>query len=93
MIPELEKLPLSAVEQIDVLCDRFEEAWRAGTTARIEDYLGHATGVEQNGLLAALLAVEVELRQRRGEGTTPEAYVLRFPDQAGTIARLFTFET
>ena len=34
-----ELLPLSAVRRIDEICDRFEAAWKAGTSPRIAPYL------------------------------------------------------
>src|SRR5262245_2695305 len=81
--------PLSVLEQIDSVCDRFEAAWKDGLSPRIEEFVGQATGSQRSDLIAALLGVELELRQRQGERPTPDAYCVRFPDQAGPIARVF----
>ena len=72
-------LPASRLNQIVEVCDQFEAAWRAGTPRTIEDDL---QGVEEDlrpHLLGALLALEVELRQQRGERPTVEEYLARFP--------------
>src|SRR5262245_35348998 len=89
MVRQLNDLPLSELEEIDAVCDRFEAAFKAGVSPRIEDFVARKSGAERSELVAALLAVELDLRRRQGERPTPEVYCVRFPDQAGSIARLF----
>jgi hypothetical protein len=33
-------LPLSGALRVNTACERFEQAWRAGSRPRIEDFLG-----------------------------------------------------
>jgi hypothetical protein len=52
----------STVQRIDVICDAFESAWKAGDMPRIEDFL---TGTEdRSSLLQELLALDLEYRCR-----------------------------
>jgi tetratricopeptide (TPR) repeat protein/tRNA A-37 threonylcarbamoyl transferase component Bud32 len=62
------------------VCDRFEEAWLAGQSPRIEDHLGDTSGTERAALLRELIALEVFYRQQRGECPRPEEFRQRFPD-------------
>jgi hypothetical protein len=82
-------LPASRLDEIIGVCDRFEAAWRAGTPRTIEDDL---QGVEEDlrpHLLGALLALEVELRQQRGERPTLGEYVARFPGSEDLVRAAF----
>src|SRR5262249_26078968 len=82
-------LSASRLDEIIGVCDRFEAAWRAGTPRTIEDDL---QGVEEDlrpHLLGALLALEVELRQQRGERLTPEEYLARFPGSDDLVRAAF----
>src|SRR5262249_22521219 len=82
-------LSASRLDEIIGVCDRFEAAWRAGTPRTIEDDL---QGVEEDlrpHLLGALLALEVELRQQRGERPTLEEYLARFPGSEDLVRAAF----
>src|SRR4051794_33373163 len=68
-----------AAERIDVLCDRFEAAWRSGPRPTIEATLASAPRVEPPELLRELLALEIELRRREGERPQTSEYLARFP--------------
>jgi tetratricopeptide (TPR) repeat protein len=76
---------LSPSRRIDALCDRFELAWRAGQSPRIEEYLAEWPGPQHAGLFWELLVVELELRQEEGESLDPDDYRRRFPAAAGTL--------
>ena len=69
--PSEASLPPTVVKQIDRVCDRFEEAWKAGQEPRIEDYLGLDPAIEQSGFRARLLVelVMVDLEHRWQSGT------------------------
>ena len=73
----------------DEAWDRFEEAWTRGECPRIEDYLCGFEGAERRALLAALLALEVEHRRRRGELPAPGEYCDRFPGQTTLVGAAF----
>jgi serine/threonine protein kinase/Tfp pilus assembly protein PilF len=76
---------LSPQRRIDAICDRFEVAWRAGESPRIEDYLDGWPEPERANLFWELLAVELELRRGIGEVPTPEEYRARFPEQSEVV--------
>jgi hypothetical protein len=40
-------LPLSVVQWVNAVCNRFEQAWRAGQRPRIEDYVGDGWGFQR----------------------------------------------
>src|SRR4051812_967666 len=76
---------LSPDRRIDSACDRFEVAWRAGWSPRIEEYLAGWPQPERPDLFWELLAVELELRRGLGEAPTPEDYRARFPEHLEII--------
>jgi serine/threonine-protein kinase len=81
-----EKLPISALERIDVLCSAFEEKWQGDQPPSIESVLTHASSPrEREALLAELLVLEIDYRRRRGEEPTAEEYDGRFPEHSETI--------
>ena len=63
--PALESL--AQARRVNLACERFELAWRAGEVARIEDVLSGAEPGDRQVLLRELLALEIELRRDRGE--------------------------
>ncbi len=60
-------LSVSLLERILEQCTEFEDRWHTGDGPRIEDYLRHVPDSERAEYLAALVAVELELRFRSGE--------------------------
>jgi tetratricopeptide (TPR) repeat protein len=83
--------PLSAadLEQVIAVCERYEEAWKLGRRHRIEDLQGELPGSLRPRLFRELIALELELRQARGERPGEEEYRARFPAQAATIGSIF----
>jgi hypothetical protein len=79
-------LPLSAVREIDELCDRFEAALKSRQTPRIEEFLPLAEEAHRTALLEALLEVELEYRRAWGEHPAASDYTTRFPDSAAVLA-------
>jgi serine/threonine protein kinase/WD40 repeat protein len=73
-----ESLPLAGEARIDEICDRFEQAWKAGSRPRIEDYLGDCAEPERSVLLRELIALEIDYRRRAGEQPQAEEYRARF---------------
>jgi tetratricopeptide (TPR) repeat protein len=70
---------------VEQVCNRFEEACKAGDRPRIEQYLSPTPEPDRLVLLRELLAVEVEYRCKSGEGATPEEYQQRFPEYTELI--------
>jgi hypothetical protein len=72
-------LSLTAAQQVNALCNRFEAAWQAGQRPRIEDALAEAAEAERAALLQELLALEVYYRRQHGDDPRPGDYRDRFP--------------
>jgi formylglycine-generating enzyme required for sulfatase activity len=72
-------LPLEVEEQVDKICDRFEEAWKQGQRPQIEDYLDDLAELGRSALLHHLVKLDIYYRRRAGENPTVEEYRQRFP--------------
>jgi serine/threonine-protein kinase len=59
-------------DQIDELCDRFEDAWQAGHPPALEEVLASAPGGPQPAVFRELLLLEREYRDRAGWPLTVE---------------------
>jgi serine/threonine protein kinase len=81
-------LSLSILEEIDPLCDRFEQAWRSGQEPRIEDYVVQASERTRPALIRSLLRVEIACRMQKRETILPSDYTPRFPEHASLIDSL-----
>ncbi len=79
----------SAERQIDELCDAFENAWRAGQTPRIEDFLTRAEGANRPSLLGELVRADVIFRRRAGETPELDHYQRRFSEHSLLIKHVF----
>jgi serine/threonine-protein kinase len=66
--------------RVDAACNRFERAWRAGGTPRLEDFLDGWEGLERAALVRELVLLDADYRRARGEDCYPEHYLARFPD-------------
>jgi eukaryotic-like serine/threonine-protein kinase len=75
--------------RVDVACDAFEAAWRAGQAPRIEDYLAGAEGADRRALLGELLGLELEMRRKRGDRPGRREYLDRFPADPGLVETAF----
>jgi eukaryotic-like serine/threonine-protein kinase len=84
-----DRRPDSPARRVDAACDRFEAAWRGGQDPRIEDFLETAAKQERPALLRALITLEVELRQGRGEHPALSEYRDRFPGQSARVDAAF----
>src|SRR5262249_14650904 len=68
---------------VDQVCNRFEEAWKAGGSPKIEDYLPAADTPECAALLVELIALAIFYRRQRGEQPSVAEYRTRFPELDG----------
>lgn len=82
-------LTLEQLRSIHDACERFEAAFRAGGTPRIEDLLPTVPAPTRDALLHELVALEAELRLQRGENPTIDEYRDRFPDHPAVISTAF----
>jgi serine/threonine protein kinase/tetratricopeptide (TPR) repeat protein len=74
--------------RVEQACNRFEVARKAGQRPRIEHYLGPAPELERVVLLRELLAVELEYREKCGEGVATEELCRQFPEYSDLIEGL-----
>jgi tetratricopeptide (TPR) repeat protein len=70
---------VSALEQLELLIERFEQAWQAGTRPALEDYLAD-TPLDRGVLLRELVHTDLEYRLRAGDAVRVEEYLERFPE-------------
>src|SRR5262249_22952228 len=88
--PSAVSLSASLIGRIDQVCDRFEDAWRAGQRPAIEDYLGGTAEACGSQLLLELLCLEIHYRCQNGETVVADDYVSRFPAHADLIRAAFS---
>ncbi|HEY7424853.1 MAG TPA: protein kinase, partial [Gemmataceae bacterium] len=69
----------SALRRIDVLCERFEDAWQADQRPCIDEYLSQVAEPERDGLLRELIALDIDYRRQLGEKPEARDYRERFP--------------
>ncbi len=72
--------------QVDMICDRFEAAWVAGSRPSIEVFLEDAEEACRSPLLRELLLAEWDLLVAAGEAVELPDYLSRFPDHADQVA-------
>jgi serine/threonine-protein kinase len=82
-------LVASRLDEIIGVCDRLEAAWKVGTPRAIEDDLQGAEEKLRPHLLRELLALEVQLRQQRGERPSVEEYLARFAGSEDSVRAAF----
>lgn len=77
-------------EQIDRICEEFEESWRAGEVQSIEQLLTQIDSAPDcREFLLELISVEIELRREQGLEPNPDEYAVRFPSCQSVIRYLF----
>lgn len=77
------------LQQIDPVCELFENALQRGNRPRIEDFLSGWQGESRGTLFRFLLELEVHYRQRRGESIDPNEYRARFSDFSEIVHEVF----
>jgi serine/threonine-protein kinase len=94
MSPDRRADSLALAREVDALCDRFEEALRAGTAGDWWDWLP-PVGPARSRALAELARLDLEHRLRAGEPVRVEAYLARCPElkqEADAVLALITCE-
>ena len=86
------RLPVTDLQQIDAICDRFEAAWSTGQTPDLESFLSEAPTSAQAHLFGDLLHIELEYRTQRGEQPDAQSYHERFPAFRAIVAAAFGSE-
>ncbi|QDU28866.1 Serine/threonine-protein kinase PknB [Anatilimnocola aggregata] len=80
------KLTLAAQQRIDVLCDEFEQRWRAGSRPEVRDYLARARAEDRSALFSELISLDGDYRRERGETPVAEDYLAVGPEFAELIS-------
>jgi serine/threonine protein kinase len=80
---------LEVQRQIDRICLRAEDQWRAGEQPDIENLLTDMSGTARSKLFRELLLIDLDYRARRGITLSEAEYTSRFPDEASTVAEAF----
>src|SRR5262249_5452043 len=83
------ELDVDLERQIDAVCTQFEQQWRSGQAARIEDFLEQIPGVGRDRGLCELLALEFELQRESGEAVDIAGYLDRFLDKQPLVRKAF----
>ncbi len=85
---------LELVRAVDVLCDRFEEAWRRGERPDLDAWLP-TEALRRKAALPELARLDLECRLSTGEDVRAEHYFARYPAlraDPDTVKRLLTAE-
>ena len=80
---------LELTQRIDMICDRFEAAWKAGRNPRIENYLGAVPESGRGELLLHLIELELPYRGNRGGQPSIDEYQARFPEYEDRVQAVF----
>ncbi len=80
------EIPSTDWSWVHSTAEQFEQAWKKGPRPRIEDYLPAVDEARRPSLLAELLRVECELRQRDGDPLSAGDYLGRFPCYGDVVA-------
>lgn len=76
-------------ERIDRVCLEFEDAWQAGKSPQLAEYLNGWCGIERSLLLKELLLLELHYLRRRGVEPEADQYLARFPDDRVVVVEVF----
>ncbi len=80
---------LADLQQIDALCDRFEEAWRTGQRPDLAEFLATAPPGVRAHLFRDLLSLDLEYCRQRGEQPDFRSYRERFPELQPAVETAF----
>ena len=81
--------PLDGLDRIAAVCDRYEAHWRGGDDPRIESYLDDVSEIDRTSLLHELIALDLRLRDERGDPSSQVDYEARFPGDTEVIDAVF----
>ncbi len=69
---------LNVARQIDLICEEFEDAWKAGNRPQIEDFLQGMAESARSELLLELIGLDSDYRRKIGEQVSIDDYTSRF---------------
>src|SRR6516162_7570146 len=74
-------------DEIEILCDRFEEEWKAGAEPDIKKYLADAPPPARRELARELLKLDIHYRRDRGDTILASDYK-SFPEHGSLVDEL-----
>lgn len=83
---------LSAADQIDIVCDRYEDEWCCDQIPNVNNFLEYCDPALQESLLEELLLVDRELRSTAGLPVSRADYLARYPEHS-TVVNSLNFST
>ncbi|MDZ4659711.1 MAG: protein kinase [Bythopirellula sp.] len=83
-----ELVAFDLANQIDIVCDAFEQAWQRGEEPSIATYLEGFDPAARDSLLSELLLVDHEFRTKRGEAASRDDYLRRYPEYSALIQQV-----
>lgn len=75
-----DEFPSSIVNQLDQLCDQFDELWSLQNEPSVEQFLTLVEPEHREALLKLLIPIDVEYRMRNGQTFVADAYSSLGPD-------------
>ncbi len=87
--PAYQALTNQQLSEIDAVCGRFDQELLNGGSPRIETFMTGVPEAARDGLLAELIAMELEYRAQQRDEPQQDEYIQRFPEQGLVIAGLF----
>lgn len=85
----MNNLPPEIHQKLDHLCDRFEDAWQAGQSPGLDDFLRDGPADAQTELFEQLLRLELDYRRRRNERPIFDEYRQRYPEFVSVLETVF----
>jgi hypothetical protein len=72
--------PFKKQLQIDEICDRFEIDWQRGDVPALDQWVSNCNSVLRDDLVASLLAIDQDYRNKAGKPWSEADYLSRYPD-------------
>lgn len=88
-MPEQQRRAVAVRQQIDALCDEFEQLWQDDSRPDLASFLLRIEAGERGKLLRELVALDCEYRRERGETPAAADYQSAASEHAQILAELF----
>ncbi len=81
---------IKAIQEVDLLCDEFESAWKEGNRPHITDYLKRVRNASTSTILIELVKLDLYYREQDGDTPALADYETQFPDYEDVFLELQT---
>ena len=75
-------------DEIDLICDEFESAWKTGTPPEIPDFLARTLGGDRSTLFVELVRLDLHYGEINGQTRRLEDYFERYPEYSEALQSL-----